>query len=141
MAEPTAVSFCLLLLGTNASKSSSNFNLFPAWEDKCTVGVHPPDIQMQSHSISSKLTKLSLSELSFPIIAEVILRRPLTSATPELNLISNPNDWASLTRSPSEFSLVSTIKDLILFLLNSIAALYAESLFVKIIGFLPTRVP
>ena len=78
---------------------------------------------MQSHSISSKSEKLSLSEFNFPIVAELILSRPLTSATPELNLISNPKDCASLTKSPSEFSLVSNINALILFLLNSIAAL------------------
>ena len=58
----------------------------------------------------------SLSELNLPTIAEVTLRRPLTSAIPELNLITKPRDWASLTSSPSELGLVSIISDLILFL-------------------------
>ena len=34
LAEPTAVSFCLFLSGTNASMSSLNFNLFPACEER-----------------------------------------------------------------------------------------------------------
>ena len=90
LAAPIAVSFCLFLSGTNASISSLNFNLFPAWEDKCTVGVQPPDIQMQSHSTVSSEIKDSFEESSLPMIAEFIFKCPLVSAIPELNFIEIP---------------------------------------------------
>ena len=48
-AEPTVVSFCLELIGTNASISFLKNDLLPDCDAKWIVGVQKPETQIQSH--------------------------------------------------------------------------------------------
>ena len=47
-AAPMVCSFCRDWFGTNASIISLNFNLFPDWDERWTVGVQFPDTQTLS---------------------------------------------------------------------------------------------
>ena len=71
LADPTVVSFCFDLPGTKASIFSSNFVLFPDWDDKWIVGVQKPDTQIQSQFIFSIFPKFLLSDEIWAISADL----------------------------------------------------------------------
>ena len=119
--EPIEFSFCLDLSGTKASISSLNFNLFPDWEAKWTVGVQKPETQIQSQSIISVETKSVLSLFNFPIVADFTFLYPLAASTACENLISIFKSFASLINSEFWSSLVSSTIGSTPFFLNSIA--------------------
>ena len=94
---------------------SSNFNLFPDCDDKCTVGVQFPETQIQSHVISSKFAYPVLSSFNFPIVADFTFKCPFVFTTPYENLILIPKFFASFTIELFELFLTSTIKGLMPF--------------------------
>ena len=55
-ADPVEISFWRDLFGINEFIFSSNFNLFPDWEERWTVGVQFPETHIQSQEIFSKFS-------------------------------------------------------------------------------------
>ena len=72
-AEPMVLSFCFGWFGTKALTFSLNFNLFPDWDERWTVGVQFPETHIQSQLTFSKFSYPVFSAFNFPINAEFTL--------------------------------------------------------------------